>query len=124
MVKQILVVDDDPDILDAISLTLEDQGYHIRTSEKGETAENLITEKNLPDLLILDVLLSGKDGRDIARKLKSSEKTQTIPIVMISAHPSAHITAMQAGADVFLPKPFEIDDLLDTVSSLLKSEAN
>lgn len=120
--KQILIVDDDPDILDAISLTLEDQGYNISISEKGETAENLLRADSLPDLLILDVLLSGKDGRDITRKLKENDLTRKMPVVMISAHPSAHVTALEAGADVFLPKPFEIDDLLDTVSSLLEEE--
>lgn len=118
--KQILIVDDDPDILDAISLTLEDQGYTITSSTKGETAEELVTAVSVPDLLILDVLLSGKDGRDITRKLKRNKKTQDIPILMISAHPSAHKTARDAGADEFLAKPFEIEDLVDTVSKLLQ----
>jgi DNA-binding response OmpR family regulator len=66
---------------------------------------------------LLDVLLSGKDGRTIARQLKSQEDTKHIPIIMFSAHPSAEQTAREAGADDFIAKPFEIDDLLEKIAA-------
>src|SRR4051812_19978109 len=87
--KTILVIDDDPSILDATKFILEDIGYAVITSEKGEYAENLLKNNHLPDLIILDVLLSGKDGREICRILKTQENTKNIPIIMVSAHPKA-----------------------------------
>src|SRR5205807_9295067 len=119
--KRILVVDDDPDILDALQLTLEDAGYAVTTSEKGEYAENLLDATNgvLPDLIILDVLLSGKDGRTICQKLKGQADTRHIPIIMISAYPNAKQSVAYVGANDFLAKPFVIDALLETVAKYM-----
>jgi CheY-like chemotaxis protein len=118
--NRVLVVDDDPDILDATRLMLEDEGYVVTTAEKGEYAENLHDGNGgLPDLIILDVLLSGKDGRTICRHLKSRPDTQAIPIIMISAHPGAEESVKAVGADAFLAKPWDIDDLIALVASFL-----
>jgi len=70
---------------------------------------------------VLDILLSGKDGRAICRKLKSQADTRHIPIVMISAHPDAEQSVTAVGADAFVAKPFAIDELLNTVAALLTS---
>jgi DNA-binding response OmpR family regulator len=118
----VLVVDDDVDILDALSLMLEDEGYAVKTAERADYAETLPqAEEPLPDLIILDVLLSGTDGRTVCQKLKREPETSRIPVLMISAHPGAGPSVMQVGADAFLAKPFSIDDILDTVAELLKS---
>ena len=115
--KTLLVVDDDPDILDAMQFMLEDAGYKVTTTEKGEYAENLHdTNGGLPDVIILDVLLSGKDGRLICQKLKSQEETRLIPIIMMSAHYNARQSAASVGADDFLAKPFEADELLEKIA--------
>ncbi len=114
--KRILVVDDDPDILDALQMLLEFAGYEVKTTEKGEYAENLRDMNGgLPHLIILDVLLSGKDGRLICQKLKSQQDTEHIPIIMISAHPNARHSVAAVGADDFLAKPFDADVLLEMV---------
>ncbi len=114
--KRILVVDDDPDILDALQMLLEFAGYEVKTTEKGEYAENLRdTNGGLPHLIILDVLLSGKDGRLICQKLKSQLDTKHIPIIMVSAHPNAKHSVAAVGADGFLAKPFDVDELLEMV---------
>ncbi len=63
-------------------------------------------------MILLDVLLSGKDGREIVKYLKSQDETRYIPVIMFSAHPSAEETARKAGADDFIAKPFDIDELL------------
>jgi DNA-binding response OmpR family regulator len=116
----ILVIDDDPDILDAIRAMLEDEGHHVQTSEKGDYAESLRDiAGGLPDLIILDVLLSGKDGRAICRKLKEQSETNHIPIIMISAHPDAGGSVKDVGADAFVAKPFSIDDFLELVDRFL-----
>ena len=121
----ILVVDDDPAILDSLRFLFEDEGYRVQTSEKGEYAESLRDENGgLPDLIVLDVLLSGKDGRTICRKLKSQDVTRHVPIVMISAHPDAEHSAKEVGADAFVAKPFAIDEVLATVEALLSSHSS
>ena len=116
--KKILVVDDDESILDAVSLVLEDEGYRVETIQKGqETYEKVIAFK--PDLILLDVLMSGSDGRDICRKLKHNSETKHIPIIMISAHPTAKEGALECGAEEFLAKPFNTDELLKKIERLL-----
>lgn len=116
--KTILVVDDDPDILDFLRVILEDEGYCVLTTEKAEDVEQLLAG-SLPDLILLDVLLSGKDGRKIVKQLKGQEETRHVPVVMFSAHPSAKATTREAGADDFLAKPFEIDELVAMMSAYL-----
>ena len=111
--KKIFVVDDERSILEAIEFMLVEEGYMVKTSVKG--SDLLRLNGDLPDIIILDVLLSGEDGREIARKLKMQNKTKNIPIVMVSAHPNAKESVVACGADVFIPKPFDIDDLLNTI---------
>lgn len=114
----ILVVDDDADILEFLRIILEEEGYTIVTSDKGEYLEQL-RNGDLPHLILLDMLLSGKDGREIVKYLKSQQATRHIPVIMFSAHPNAEETARQAGADDFLAKPFAIDDLLAAIARYL-----
>src|SRR2546423_3276532 len=116
--KRLLVVDDEPDILEFLQVILEDEGYTVVTADKGEYLEQL-HNGGLPHLILLDVLLSGKDGREIVKYLKSQQETKHIPVIMFSAHPSAEETARQAGAEDFLAKPFEIDVLLAKIAQHL-----
>jgi CheY-like chemotaxis protein len=111
--KKILIADDDPAIVDALSMLLEDEGYAIASSSDGETI-NKICEV-MPDLILLDIWMSGEDGREIARHLKNQSNTKEIPIVMISASKDIDKSARDSGADDFLAKPFEIDELLTVV---------
>jgi DNA-binding response OmpR family regulator len=116
----LLVVDDDRGILDALRVLFESEGYRVQTCEKGDYAESLRSNAgDLPDLIVLDVLLSGKDGRSICRALKAHAATRHIPVVMISAHPGAEQSVRDVGADAFVAKPFAIDDLLAAVARLL-----
>src|SRR6266852_2856979 len=105
--KTILIVDDEPDILTFLKAMLEDAGYTVMTMANSELIERL-AQDHLPDLLLLDMLLSGKDGRSIARQLKSQERTRHIPIIMLSAHPGAERESKGAGADDYLAKPFDM----------------
>ena len=116
--KKILVVDDEPDILEFLQIILVEEGYEVSTSDKGEFLEQL-HNGGLPNLIIVDVLLSGKDGREIVKHLKSQQETKSIPVIMCSAHPSAEHTAREAGAEDFIAKPFEIDLLLSKVAAFL-----
>lgn len=117
--KKILVVDDDPAILEVIKIILEENEYEVKTSQDGKIFGEI--KKNPPDLILLDVLLSGIDGRNITRDLKKDKNTKKIPIVMISAHPSADKTVFKAGANDFVAKPFDIDHLLEVVDRNIAS---
>jgi len=118
--KTILVIDDTESILDAMSEILKLEGFTVCTAATEDEVHEIIEEKNiLPDLILLDVLLSGQDGRVIAQYMKSDPKTKNIPIVMMSAHPDVSKTVAEAGADGFIPKPFEIGELLSTINKFL-----
>ncbi len=117
--KKILVIDDDPGILEALTMILEGAKYEVDTIVKVSKDINRKLKKNLPDLILLDMLLSGSDGREIARRLKADLKTKHIPIIMLSAHPDAEQAALEAGANNFIAKPFDMDDLLAKVSKYI-----
>lgn len=85
--RRILVADDDPSILEVISLILEDAGYEVTTSVNGETVKKV--HGILPDLILLDIWMSGMDGREICKYLRANKKLKHIPVVMISANKDA-----------------------------------
>jgi DNA-binding response OmpR family regulator len=115
--KKIMIADDDPGILDAIGLMLEFEGYEVSSTVNGATVLDM--KDQLPDVLVLDIWMSGQDGREICRQLKSDKLMQHIPVLMISASKDIRQSAMDAGADDFLAKPFEMNDLLGKIDILL-----
>ena len=115
----ILVLDDDPDICIMIKMVLDYYGYDAMDAENEENARKIISSNHV-DLLIMDMLLSGVDGTDICRQLKHDKKTSSIPILMFSAHPTAKETCLAAGADDFISKPFEMNDMMDKISFFLE----
>lgn len=108
-----MIADDDRAILDAVSIMLEFEGYQVICTPDG--ADVLKLQANLPDLLLLDIWMSGMDGRDICRKLKQNDNTKRLPVVLISASREIELSAVAAGADDFLSKPFQIEDLLEKI---------
>jgi DNA-binding response OmpR family regulator len=116
--KKVLVIDDDLDILEAIRFILDSGGYASKLITKGEKTYEMVRDFK-PDLIILDVLLSGNDGRLICQNLKADKSTKKIPIIMISAHPTAKKSVKECGADSFLPKPFTVDELLIEVERFI-----
>lgn len=119
MANKILVVDDEMSILDAVSLVLEEHGYMVRTIEKGSEAVSQ-AKRYKPDIILLDVLMSGTDGREICKAMKQDDVLKQIPIIMMSAHPTAKDSVVSCGANAFLPKPFNLQSLLDVISKQLK----
>jgi CheY-like chemotaxis protein len=114
MKKKILIADDDSAILEAMTLMVGDEGYDVTSTADGQTMENVYKLK--PDLVLLDIRMAGVDGRDICRQLKNQKSTKNIPIIMISANKDAEEIAKEAGADDFITKPFQMDDLLEKVA--------
>jgi DNA-binding response OmpR family regulator len=116
--KTILVVDDDPDIGSMIKMMLEFKGYGAVVMDRAEKVIDSLRD-NKVDLIIMDMLLSGVNGVDICKKIKDNPTTGLIPVIMISAHPNAKDICMEAGADDFVSKPFDMDDMLDRVGNLV-----
>ena len=116
----ILVIDDDPDILTMIRVMLEYNDYRVTTSENEEETFALL-DKEPVNMVIMDMLLSGKDGTDICRRIKSNPNHSSLPVMMFSAHPNAREACLQAGANEFLAKPFEMQEMLKKVASLVEN---
>ena len=112
--KKVLIVDDDVGIVEVLKLIVEDGGFRVETIYKAdETIKEAIIFQ--PDLILLDVLISGIDGRDICKELKTETQTKDIPVIMISAHPGAAQSVKNCGADDFIAKPFDLDQLLGKI---------
>lgn len=119
--KKILVVDDDESIVEVVQLVLESEGYYVQTNMDGDLLPLL--KKEQPNLILLDMLLSGVDGRDICKQLKSDHETAHIPVIMLSAHSETDKAANASGANDFLEKPFDVDALIAIVEKHLASNS-
>jgi len=120
MPKRILIADDDPGIVDAVEMILDFHGYDVSFTYNG--TDVLAIKENYPDLFLLDIWMSGCDGRDICRALKANEDTRHIPVLMISASKDIQQSALQSGANDFLAKPFDMQELLVKIEDLLANK--
>lgn len=111
--KKIYIADDDLAILDAAKLMLELEGYQVETFFDGAIVTK--TVKDPPHLLLLDIWMSGVDGKDLCQTLKANKKTEHVPIIMISASRNVKESVKKAGADDFISKPFAMDVLIGKI---------
>jgi signal transduction histidine kinase len=118
--SHILAVDDTPDNLILIKAILEDEGYEITLAADGMTALQIV-EQSLPDLILLDVMMPGIDGYEVTRRIRQNPDLPFIPILLITAYDqSSVVEGLDAGAEDFVRKPFNTDELLARVRSLLR----
>ena len=119
-IAKILVVDDEPDILELARLMLESQGYMVATESSGEDALRSV-DADRPDLVLLDAVMPGLSGLDVCRRLKRGKETRGIPVVMFTAlGPELDLMLEDdVKADGYLLKPFPRKQLLDKVERLL-----
>lgn len=115
--NKIVIVDDDPAILEAMKMILELYNFDVETIADGAIMQKLVSMQ--PKLLFLDICMSGVDGGDICKNLKTTEATKDIPVIMISASYNLKEVTKDSGADDFLAKPFELHDLLSKVNKYL-----
>jgi signal transduction histidine kinase len=119
-VDRILVVDDAPDNVLLVRAILEDEGYEISSADNGFSALAHI-EKSPPDVVLLDVMMPEMDGYEVTQRIRQNAKLPFMPILLITAHDQASLVkGLDMGADDFIRKPFEIDELLARVRSLLR----
>ncbi len=121
--KKILLVDDEQDIVETLKFVLESEGYTCYCAYNGEDGLKLAKEI-IPDLMVLDIMMPKINGFKISRLLKYDAKYKNIPIIMLTARSqeSDKQIGEETGADVYITKPFDLDEVLATVSRLLKEK--
>ncbi len=122
--ERILVVDDEADIVELVEYNLSKNGYQVTCAETGEKALELAGDE-LPDLVVLDLMLPGMDGLEVCRRLKSDTRTQHIPIIMLTAkgEEADIVTGLELGAHDYVTKPFSPRVLVARVRAVLRRRA-
>ncbi len=115
--KKVLVADDNDGIVASLTMVLQYGGYEVTSIMNGEEVKKI--NAPFPDLILLDIWMAGVNGLDVCRHLKTRQVTKHIPIIMISAYPDASASALEAGANGFMEKPYTMQDMLTTVGKHL-----
>lgn len=120
MSKKILVIDDEPELVKAVTIRLKAGGYETIFACDGEEGLTKAEEDN-PDLILLDIIMPGEDGYEVCKNLKSNSKTKNIPIIIFTASGQENLEerCMTVGADAMIKKPFETAELLKLVDKFL-----
>jgi two-component system alkaline phosphatase synthesis response regulator PhoP len=119
--EKILVIDDEEDILELLKYNLSREGYKVSCAASGEKTLRSV-RSGIPDLIVLDLMLPGIDGLDVARQLKNDPKTRDVPIVMLTAkgEEADIVTGLELGADDYITKPFSPRVLVARVKAVLR----
>jgi len=117
----IYCVEDDSSIRELVVYTLESTGFHARGFEDGKMFEEALAQE-VPELVLLDIMLPGEDGMQILKKLKSSSKTKDIPVIMVTAKGAEYdkVIGLDAGADDYVTKPFGMMELVSRIKAVLR----
>ncbi len=117
--ERILIIDDDPDVRALVSSFLNKNGFEVETaSYKEEAFEKVLNYK--PHVVLMDVLLSGSDGRTFCKEIKNNDQTENTSVIMFSAHPAVAAERIKDyGADDFITKPFSLPFLLERIQKQL-----
>ncbi|MHA6266562.1 response regulator transcription factor [Aliiroseovarius sp. CAU 1755] len=120
MTKQVLVIEDEPNIVEAISFILSRDGWKVSTHANGETAVQAVYDAS-PDVLILDVMLPGRSGYDILKDLRANDATRKLPVLMLTARGQRtdRELAQRLGVSKFMTKPFSNAEVLETLNDLV-----
>ncbi len=121
MSKLVAVVDDEPDIVELITHHLEKEGFKVKGFYDGEGLLSYV-RKELPDIIILDLMLPGIDGIEVCRSLKYDERTSSVPVIMLTAKGSEtdRVVGLELGADDYIVKPFSPRELVARVKAVLR----
>ncbi len=122
--ENILVVDDEEDILELVRYNLSRAGYGVRSAASGEAALSMAADE-MPDLMVLDLMLPGMDGIEVTRRIKKNPDTERFPIIMLTAKGEERdvVAGLEMGADDYVTKPFSPKILLARIKSVLRRNA-
>ncbi|WP_107496952.1 response regulator [Thalassobius sp. I31.1] len=122
MAKTVLLIEDEPNIVEAIRFLLARDGWRVETHGRGDTAMDAVA-KHQPDLIVLDVMLPKRSGFDILRDLRAAEDTRHLPVMMLTARGQSKDREMaeQYGVSRFMTKPFSNTEMLDAVRELAEA---
>jgi phosphate regulon transcriptional regulator PhoB len=117
----ILVIDDEPDLLELVEFNLKKDGYEVIVAKNGQSGLE-IAQKHLPDLIVLDLMMPGVDGLEVCRQLRGDSRTRQIPMIMLTAKSAEadRIVGLELGADDYVTKPFSPRELVARVRALLR----
>lgn len=115
--KRVLVVDNDPAILDVMEEILEYEGFEVKTYSDTDNIFNCINSFN-PDIILIDYILNGINGGELCAQIKKSPETSHLPVIIISAYSKVLLSLGNYGCDDFISKPFELDHLISRISTL------
>ncbi|KKQ66991.1 MAG: Response regulator receiver protein [Candidatus Daviesbacteria bacterium GW2011_GWA2_38_24] len=121
--KKILVIEDDPGILESLKMVLELSGYYVIVAEDGQIIERGFDGRR-PDLILMDYWLPIRNGGEITKGLKNTEGTKNIPVIIISASLNIRDIVKECGADDFIPKPYDLNELLYKIERYTASTNN
>ena len=115
----VLVVEDEPPLRELIKVTLGD-AFHCREAESGERALEMLLE-DVPDLVLVDVMLPGKSGIELVAEMRGDPRLREVPVIVLSAWQAPDVVerALRAGADRFLSKPFQVEELASAAEELV-----
>ena len=119
MADTVLVVDDESTIRDLLNIFLPTKGLKVILAANGEEALEL-AKKNIPKIILLDIKMPGIDGMETCRRLRAEEQTRYIPVIMVTAFGTTKTEATDAGADDFISKPFDMEDLALRLKSAIR----
>lgn len=117
----VLVIDDEKDIIELVSYNLQKEGFAVKGAANGETGLAMIRSE-LPDLVLVDLMMPGIDGLEVCRRLRSDARTAAIPVIMLTAKSaeSDRIVGLELGADDYVSKPFSARELAARVKAVLR----
>lgn len=116
----VLIAEDEETIVESLAFLMEKEGFDVRIATNGQSAIDMISQE-IPDMILLDVMMPGRDGFDVARTIRASEQTKHIPILMLTARTREidRRKGLELGVDDFVTKPFSTRDVVARIKALL-----
>jgi DNA-binding response OmpR family regulator len=121
--KKVLVIDDDEAVLDVMKEALIYEGFEVKTADRADDVQAMISTYQ-PDLLLIDYILKGINGGEICNQVKDNGKEKKLPVIIVSAYPKVLTSLGDYGCDKFIAKPFDLDDLVGSIRSVLQGKLN
>ena len=121
--KKVLVIDDDEAVLDVMKEALTYEGFEVKIADRADDVQSMINTYQ-PDLLLIDYILKGINGGEICHQIKDNGREKKLPVIIVSAYPKVLTSLGDYGCDKFIAKPFDLDDLVGSIKSVLQGNLN